>query len=100
MTELQPVQTWVRGLSVFNPRFRVVGPSWSLDIVLSALKRPPYFQLDAILMKNICVSTRDCFHSQGLLTPLRFNLLTKKPAEVISYVKDCVLAEGTHGLAL
>ena len=39
LTELQPVQTWVRGLSVLNPRLRVIVPSWSLnlDIVLSAL---------------------------------------------------------------
>ena len=96
LTELQPVQTWVRGLSVLNPRLRVIVPSWSLDIVLSALKRPPYYPLDAISLKHLTLRTVFLLAIASArrvseLHALRLNLLTWKPAEVIAYVDPAFL---------
>ena len=96
LTELQPVQTWVRGLSVLNPRLRVIVPSWSLDIVLSALKCPPYYPLDAISLKHLTQRTVFLLAIASArrvseLHALRLNLLTWKPAEVIAYVDPTFL---------
>ena len=51
------VQAWSRGIAVLNPRPRVIVPVWSLDLVLSALKRPPYFPLKECELKYLTMRT-------------------------------------------
>ena len=83
-------------MSVLNPRLRVIVPSWSLDIVLSALKQPPYYPLDAISLKHLTLRTVFLLAIASArrvseLHALRLNLLTWKPAEVIAYVDPAFL---------
>ena len=96
LTELKPVQTWVRGLSVLNPRPRIIVPAWSLDIVLSALKKPPYFPLDALDLKHLTLRTVFLMAIASArrvseLHALRLGLMAWKPTEVLAYVDPTFL---------
>lgn len=43
VTEAPHVQRWVQGLMLVQPPKRIVVPAWSLEVVLSALKKPPFY---------------------------------------------------------
>ena len=43
VTEAPHVQRWVQGLTLMHPPKRITVPAWSLEVVLSALKQPPYY---------------------------------------------------------
>ena len=43
ITEAPRVQRWVQGLTLLHPPKRVTVPAWSLEVVLAALKKPPYY---------------------------------------------------------
>ena len=57
VSKCSTVQAWSRGIAVLNPRPRVIVPGWSLDLVLSALKRPPYFPLKECELKYLTMRT-------------------------------------------
>ena len=48
---LEMVRLWSRSLSVRFPPTRVLVPKWSLDVVLSALKKPPSYDKDLCLIE-------------------------------------------------
>ena len=51
------VQTWKRGLSLSNPEPIPRIPQWDLEVVLSALKQPPYFPLKKTSLKHLTLRT-------------------------------------------
>lgn len=53
------VRTWLRGLSVHLPTAHTVVPEWSLEIVLSALKKPPFYakNLQDLSLKHLTLRT-------------------------------------------
>ena len=46
LTELPVVHKWTRGLLVRYPPIKTRVPPWSLEVVLSALKKPPFYYPD------------------------------------------------------
>ena len=51
------VRTWIRGLSQAKPEPISMIPPWDLEVVLSALKRPPYYPLKKITLKHLTLRT-------------------------------------------
>ena len=47
------VRTWMRGQELSNPAPRILVPSWNLEVVLSALKKPPYYPLNQCSLKHL-----------------------------------------------
>ena len=96
LSELQPVRTWVKGLSVVNPRPRLIVPAWSLDIVLSALKRPPYHPLEGLDLKHLTLRTVFLLAVTSArrvseIQALRLDTLIWKQSEVIAFVDPSFL---------
>lgn len=54
---LPSIQTWVKGLAQIKPIPRILVPSWNLEVVLSALKKPPYYPLRQISLKHLTLRT-------------------------------------------
>ena len=61
ISELEKVRLWSRGLSVKYPPTRILVPEWSLDVVLSALKKPPYYDKDLCLIGLKRITQRTAF---------------------------------------
>ena len=57
IANLPAVMTWVRGLAALNPEPRVIVPSWCLEVVLSALKKPPYYPILTADLKHLTLRT-------------------------------------------
>jgi len=57
LSQLSTVQTWVRGLKLKMQTDRTVVPKWNLEIVLAALKRPPYYPLNTATLKHLTQRT-------------------------------------------
>ena len=51
------VQTWMKGLTNLNPQPRVRVPTWDLEVVLSALKKPPFYPLKDADLKHLTLRT-------------------------------------------
>ena len=57
LSDLDVVQTWVRGLTLLHPEPRIRVPEWNLDVVLSALKKPPFYPLKDASLKHLTLRT-------------------------------------------
>ena len=57
LSDLVSVQTWVKGLSLLHPAPRVQVPAWDLQVVLSALKKPPSYPLEDASLKELTLRT-------------------------------------------
>ena len=55
------VQRWSKGLLVRFPPKRLIVPEWNLDVVLSALKKPPYYDKDLQLIGMRRLTLRTAF---------------------------------------
>ena len=53
ISDLAVVQTWVKGLSMLHPAPKGRVPSWDLQVVLSALKKPPFYPLEEASLKHL-----------------------------------------------
>ena len=51
------VKTWVKGSKALNPRIRTLMPSWSLPVVLSALREQPYEPMAKADLKYVTLKT-------------------------------------------
>ena len=57
ISQLPSIQIWIRGLTLSKHIPRVMIPSWDLDIVLSALKKHPYYPLETASLKHLTLRT-------------------------------------------
>lgn len=61
LTELDSVQQWLRGLTLTYPMDRPIVPEWSLSLVLSVLKQPPYYNKKLSLVELKYLTQRTVF---------------------------------------
>lgn len=57
LSRLPSIQTWIAGREQISHAPHVMIPSWDLDIVLSQLKKTPYFPLEDAPLKELTLRT-------------------------------------------
>ena len=101
------IKAWVKGAKALNPRVRTLMPAWSLPVVLSALREPPYepmakAELKYVTLKTIFLiaitSARRISELQALC--MREPFLILNPASALLRVNNAFLPKVASDLAL
>ena len=61
LTEMKSVQQWVKGLAIKYPTKKTKVPAWNLEVVLHALKQPPYYDKNLTLVEYKYLTQRTAF---------------------------------------
>ena len=89
ISDLEVVQTWMRGLTSLHPQPRVRVPSWDLEIVLSALKKPPFYPLKDASLKHLTIRTA---FLMALTSARRASEVHAIRHDTLQWKADCVYA--------
>ena len=83
------VRTWMKGLTNLNPKPRVRVPPWDLEVVLSALKKPPFYPLKDASLKHLTLRTAFLL---ALTSARRASEVHALRHDTLQWKQDCVYA--------